>query len=248
MAQKTIDQIASDSPFTTLDGSENVVINQESVTKGGALNILKDWILSEVSSDTITDASTIGKALLVAVSSTAARSAIGAQASLSAGASSDIVTGSSVTNVIWSPKAIHDAILELAPATDAVLTVNGQNPDGLGDVAIPALEQADVDTGTGTVDSLVSAKVISDSIAAKIPGVATHSVNGLMSSSDKTKLDGVSTNANNYTLPAATDSALGGVEQGAAVADLATDADLPTTVLAVNALFASLRAAGIIAS
>lgn len=44
--------------------------------------------------------------------------------------------------------------------------------------------------------------------------VATQSMNGLMSASDKTKLDGIANNANNYTLPAATDNSLGGVQIG----------------------------------
>lgn len=42
-------------------------------------------------------------------------------------------------------------------------------------------------------------------------GVATTSVSGLMSSTDKTKLDGIATGANNYVLPTAS-STLGGVK------------------------------------
>jgi hypothetical protein len=45
-------------------------------------------------------------------------------------------------------------------------------------------------------------------------GVATTSVAGFMSSTDKTKLDGVAASANNYVLPVATTSVLGGVRQG----------------------------------
>ena len=47
----------------------------------------------------------------------------------------------------------------------------------------------------------------------KIP-VATTSVNGFMSASDKTKLNGISTGANNYTLPTASATQLGGVKIG----------------------------------
>lgn len=42
--------------------------------------------------------------------------------------------------------------------------------------------------------------------------VATTSVNGLMSSTDKSKLDGIATGANNYSLPTASSSTLGGVK------------------------------------
>lgn len=45
-------------------------------------------------------------------------------------------------------------------------------------------------------------------------GVATISVNGFMSSTDKTKLDGIAASANNYVLPVATSSILGGVKSG----------------------------------
>ena len=42
--------------------------------------------------------------------------------------------------------------------------------------------------------------------------IATTSVNGLMSSSDKSKLDGIASGANNYSLPTASSSTLGGVK------------------------------------
>ena len=50
------------------------------------------------------------------------------------------------------------------------------------------------------------------------------------------------------TLPAATAAALGGVKQGAAVPDLATDANTTTANAKINALLAQLRAAGVIAA
>ena len=49
-----------------------------------------------------------------------------------------------------------------------------------------------------------------------------------------------------YTLPTATTTVLGGVKKGAAVANVAVDADATALVTSVNALLASLRAAGII--
>lgn len=51
-----------------------------------------------------------------------------------------------------------------------------------------------------------------------------------------------------YKLPNATASALGGVKQAANVTDLATNADAATIVTAVNALFANLRTAGVMAA
>lgn len=73
---------------------------------------------------------------------------------------------------------------------------------------------------------------------------ATQSASGLMSAADKKKLDGIAANANKYTLPAASKSAIGGVKQGTAVADAAGGDEKDK----INALLASLRAAGVIAN
>lgn len=73
---------------------------------------------------------------------------------------------------------------------------------------------------------------------------ATQSASGLMSAADKKKLDGIAEQANKYTLPAATKSATGGVKQGVAVTDAAGGDEKDK----INALLASLRAAGIIAN
>ena len=69
-------------------------------------------------------------------------------------------------------------------------------------------------------------------------GKATASADGLMSKEDFAKLAGL----NNYTLPAA-GTAIGGVKKGAAVADATAE----TVMAQLNALLASLRAAGVIA-
>ena len=74
---------------------------------------------------------------------------------------------------------------------------------------------------------------------------ATQSASGLMSAADKKKLDGITANANKYTLPNASSSAIGGVKQGTAVTDATGSEDAHTKL---NALLASLRAAGVIAN
>lgn len=80
--------------------------------------------------------------------------------------------------------------------------------------------------------------------------VVTETANGLMSSTDKSKLDNIAENANNYTLPNATSLLRGGVLMGAAVSDTTVDGtETASTVAAtVNALLASLRAAGVLNS
>jgi len=257
MAQKTIDQIATDSPFSSLTGTENVVLNQSGVTKGGAVSILKTWILSGVESDTISDATATGKALITAASASAALTTLGAQAALPAGASSDIVTGSSTTASSYTPKAIHDAVVTLAPpVTGVVKSVNGNDPDGNGNVtltipaALPALSQADATAGSSTTASSINALVLSTTIGNAISAIpdVTTSVHGLMTAADKTKLNGIAASANNYTLPAAASGAIGGVKQGVAVADIDSGADLPTAVTALNALLDSLRDAGVLSA
>lgn len=73
---------------------------------------------------------------------------------------------------------------------------------------------------------------------------ASSSQDGLMSKEDKAKLDGIAAQANKFTLSAATSSALGGVKQGAKVDDAAGGDEKDK----INALLASLRTAGVIAS
>lgn len=76
--------------------------------------------------------------------------------------------------------------------------------------------------------------------------VVTADANGLMSSAMFTKLNGIEAQANKYVLPEATTSTIGGVRKGAAVNNLAADADIATVVAKVNALLDSLRTAKII--
>ena len=74
---------------------------------------------------------------------------------------------------------------------------------------------------------------------------ASSSQDGLMSKEDKAKLDGIASQVNKFTLSAATSSALGGVKQGVKVDDATGQEDAHTKL---NALLASLRTAGVIAS
>lgn len=78
--------------------------------------------------------------------------------------------------------------------------------------------------------------------------VASNSSDGLMSSTDKSKLDNIAENANNYTLPDATSLLRGGVLMGAAVPNITIDGTETASTVAttVNALLASLRAAGVL--
>lgn len=43
---ENFDQIRSRSPFTSVDGSETIVLNQNGVTKGGFLSVLREYILA----------------------------------------------------------------------------------------------------------------------------------------------------------------------------------------------------------
>ncbi len=69
--------------------------------------------------------------------------------------------------------------------------------------------------GSGTLTQIqINGTPLTDvSGVVNIP-LASNSVNGAMSSSDKSKLDGIAEHANNYTLPAATSGALGGIRLG----------------------------------
>lgn len=113
--------------------------------------------------------------------------------------------------------------------TQAINTVTGLQTalDAKADLSSPALTgvptapTAAINTNTTQIatTAYVNAEIAND--AAPIShvgstgaahGVATASVNGFMSSTDKTKLDGVAAGANNYALPAATTTTLGGIK------------------------------------
>jgi hypothetical protein len=76
-------------------------------------------------------------------------------------------------------------------------------------------------------------------------GNATTEDPGLMSAADKTKLDGIAASANDYTLPNAGTLTRGGVLKGVAVVDAKDNA---SAITQVNALLASLRTSGAIAT
>lgn len=60
------DQIRTRAPFTTLDGSETLTINQGGATKGGFLSVLKAWVLDSltVTRAAISDATAYGRTLM----------------------------------------------------------------------------------------------------------------------------------------------------------------------------------------
>lgn len=45
---RDFDQIRTDSPFTSLDGTETIVLNQGAITKGGFLSVIREWIQSTI--------------------------------------------------------------------------------------------------------------------------------------------------------------------------------------------------------
>lgn len=63
---ENFDQTRQRSPFTSVDGSETIVLNQGGVTKGGFLSVIKDWILDTltVTRSQIDDATGFGRDLL----------------------------------------------------------------------------------------------------------------------------------------------------------------------------------------
>lgn len=54
---RDFDQIRTDSPFSALDGTETIVLNQGAITKGGYLSVVREWIQSTIGT-------TFGRSLL----------------------------------------------------------------------------------------------------------------------------------------------------------------------------------------
>lgn len=59
MAQKTIHDIATSAPFTSVTGTEELILWKDSATKGGLLSVIRDWIIGA-----IPDASGLHKGLM----------------------------------------------------------------------------------------------------------------------------------------------------------------------------------------
>ena len=112
--------------------------------------------------------------------------------------------------------------------------------DGSGFDFVAPVTAPTADTLTGATDTGKSLLKATDAATArKAIGAGTSSFSDL---TNKPTIPAA------YTLPAATAAALGGVKQGAAVPDLATDANTTTANAKINALLAQLRAAGVIAA
>lgn len=116
--------------------------------------------------------------------------------------------------------------------------------DGSGFDFVAPVTAPTADTLAGATDTGKSLLKATDAAAArKAIGAGTSSFSGSYDDlTNKPAIPAV------YTLPAATAAALGGVKQGAAVPDLATDANTATANAKINALLAQLRAAGVIAA
>lgn len=48
MTQKTIHDIATSSPFTSLNGSEELILWKDNATKGGLITVIRDWVIGSI--------------------------------------------------------------------------------------------------------------------------------------------------------------------------------------------------------
>lgn len=127
--------------------------------------------------------------------------------------------------------------------------VGPQGPAGAAGATGPAGASAGFGTPTATVDANTGTPSVTVSASgpdtAKVFSFAFKNLKGAKGDKGDTGDPGEQGPAGpSYTLPAATTSALGGVKMAAAVADVAA----APTQTEFNALLASLRAAGILAS
>ena len=112
----------------------------------------------------ITDATTTGKALLTSSTTADARSAIGAQSTLSSGSTALLTTGTSTSNYIWSPKAIADYVKAATPTIPlATSSVDGlmdntdkSKLDGIEAGAKATFKSADITDATDHAKALLT--------------------------------------------------------------------------------------------
>lgn len=148
MGQKSFDQIRSDQPLASIDGSEVFLVQKAGVTKGGLLSALKTWVLTAFSINNVNDATAVGKAVVVATDAAAARVAIGAGAALTGINQADAEAGTATTLQNFSALRVAQAIR----ATVSTPTLNGTAKQGV------AVANA---TGSGDVVAQVNALLTS---------------------------------------------------------------------------------------
>lgn len=141
-----LDQIRTDNPITSLDGTETFIVNQGGDTKGGFLSDLLEWIASviEIPVAQITEAGTYAATML------GFDDLEDAQATLlpAAADAAAIITGTSEDLASFTPKVISDAVLEL-----------------LDDALIP-VAPLDVDADATLTDNIIGRTVVCDGAAA----------------------------------------------------------------------------------
>lgn len=116
------DQIRINYPFGSLTGTETFIAQQDGLTKGGFLSVLKEWMFVDFVAAGITDATTVGKNILTAANADDVMTAIG----LSEPSPANVVNQSETEyRFLWSPKDVHDAISSREVKVPVEITVTG---------------------------------------------------------------------------------------------------------------------------
>ena len=106
---RNYDQIRTESPFTVLDGTETVTLNQGGITKGGFLSIVRSWIANTIGT-------TFGRSVLNMANIAALQTAV-----LPATASDvDLETATEEDPRQMSPSLLAGAILYHAKVREAL--------------------------------------------------------------------------------------------------------------------------------
>ena len=166
------------------------------------------------------------------------RSAWGAKWDYNESTIKDVKVNNAANADTVNGKTVEENVPSGAKFTDTVYThPTGTNPHsttkadvGLGNVdntsdadkPVSTVQQTALDSKQATLIQGSNITITESTISAvdTTYGVATTSVNGLMSSTDKSKLNDIASNANNYSLPTASDTVLGGVKIGSNISIL----------------------------
>lgn len=114
---ENIDQIRQRSPFTTVDGTESILLQQSGVTKAGFLSVIRTWILDtfQINRDQINDATEFGRDLLTLEDAVDLNLLITHPPLPPSATQAEMDAGTETASRMYSPSILIDAIQSRVP-------------------------------------------------------------------------------------------------------------------------------------
>ena len=107
---KNFDQIRTEAPLATVDGTETFIVNKGGVTSGGFLSILKAYVLAGFEAVNITNSTTLGRGLITAAAASDGRTLLEAAQQRTAINQADAEAGTATIIQDFTAQRVRQAI------------------------------------------------------------------------------------------------------------------------------------------